>query len=558
MNIPQIQRYSQPASYFEANRCGKLKYHGDGEECQIISSSLLPLKACRDIIEMCEIHAKLLPDGWSGESRSQYRYATTDLEVVLVPVLRDWLKHIDFMAEISRRILWGHGLNILELDDMFVIKYDATVAGKQCELSRHVDAGDVSFMLMLSDSKDFEGGGTSFDILGDHVLSLAQGELLTFDASLYHRGVAITSGLRYLLVGFCIANKVSCGRTGNISLDLEVVEGSHTPLPHLARTWTCLDDAHSLIASARREACCLAELANGKTFWLSMNGGHCLRCSLEALVRQIYELHIPANSSTVSEDAGAEFWVQVCNTHESIPFHFDKDEIESRHGKSPIETWLHPRLSTVTYLSNGGSPTVIFDTVGKQTVKDSTHFRHSPPTQAFVSFPRIGKHLAFSGKLLHGTAPELCTSRTAESPRITLLVNVWTRRRPLGVDIVPSKTVDAMLGGNHYSSSLQTTVNRPLKRRVIGESGSMGAPEICTRSCAFESFPESAEIIDARKFTSGVWGLLAGHIDGAMQRLPLPFLFDLEQRSQRQQGRSDAAFSSNLPTQPSSYLINYS
>ena len=69
---------------------------------------------------------------------------------------------------------------------------------------RHFDGGDVSFMLALSPRSDYDGGGTQFDALANssNILHLDQGDLVLFDANLFHEGVAITRGSRYLLVGF--------------------------------------------------------------------------------------------------------------------------------------------------------------------------------------------------------------------------------------------------------------------------------------------------------------------------------------------------------------------
>ena len=84
---------------------------------------------------------------------------------------------------------------------------------------------------------------------------------------------------------------------------------------------------------------------------------------------------------------GAEYWVQclaAASSHEepgSIPWHYDKDE-----GAMKVSGVVrHPAVATVTYLSTGGVPTVVF---GER--------------QTLVSFPRAGNHLAFAGNFLHG------------------------------------------------------------------------------------------------------------------------------------------------------------
>jgi hypothetical protein len=59
--------------------------------------------------------------------------------------------------------------------------------------------------------------------------------------------------------------------------------------------------------------------------------------------------------------------------------------------------------------------------------------------QAFVSYPRPGKHLAFPGHLLHGAPRDLNTRWRSDGlpKRVTLLVNVWRTRGPTGVKPLP-------------------------------------------------------------------------------------------------------------------------
>ena len=59
---------------------------------------------------------------------------------------------------------------------------------------------------------------------------------------------------------------------------------------------------------------------------------------------------------------------------------------------------------------------------------------------ALVSFPVVGKHIAFNGRLLHG-CPSSCAPRPAaasghdgDTKRVSLLVNVWLNHKPIGVE----------------------------------------------------------------------------------------------------------------------------
>lgn len=59
----------------------------------------------------------------------------------------------------------------------------------------------------------------------------SQGQLLTFDAKLFHRGLPITSGRRYLLVGFCFTTAEAASTPGNLSTSLKLITGEQESGP---------------------------------------------------------------------------------------------------------------------------------------------------------------------------------------------------------------------------------------------------------------------------------------------------------------------------------------
>ena len=122
--------------------------------------------------------------------------------------------------------------------------------------------------------------------------------------------------------------------------------------------------------------------------------------SLAAFAKAVFRFHAPrlglmaSPAEATASSGGAEFWVQCVegpgssssgsssvDEAESIPWHYDKDEGRMR----ATGELRHPPVATVTYLTDGGIPTVVF---GER--------------ETLVSFPRAGNHLAFSGNLLHG------------------------------------------------------------------------------------------------------------------------------------------------------------
>ena len=94
----------------------------------------------------------------------------------------------------------------LQLDDRepHVVKYDVTRKERQ-KLDMHTDKSEWTFLIALSNGcgVDYEGGGTYFECL-DATVHIQRGHALVFPGKLRHCGQKITSGLRFLLVGFLV------------------------------------------------------------------------------------------------------------------------------------------------------------------------------------------------------------------------------------------------------------------------------------------------------------------------------------------------------------------
>ena len=95
---------------------------------------------------------------------------------------------------------------VLQLDDRepHMVKYDVTKKERQ-KLDMHTDKSEWTILISLSSGcgMDFEGGGTYFECL-DATLHVQRGHVLIFPGKLRHCGQRITSGLRFLLVGFLV------------------------------------------------------------------------------------------------------------------------------------------------------------------------------------------------------------------------------------------------------------------------------------------------------------------------------------------------------------------
>ena len=116
----------------------------------------------------------------------------------------------------------------------------------------------------------------------------------------------------------------------------------------------------------------------------------------------VLRFHCARNSGLPSAQVGAEWWVQARDLDDPMGVHFDCDE----ELKGSTGEHLPPFLATVTYLTSAGTPTVILPVAADA----RGHGVCAPPDSradgndaCYASFPVVGKHLAFDGRLLHGT-----------------------------------------------------------------------------------------------------------------------------------------------------------
>ena len=105
----------------------------------------------------------------------------------------------------------------------------------------------------------------------------------------------------------------------------------------------------------------------------------------------------------------------------SLGFHWDEnygENQESESGRTTAKITRRnklPWISTVSYMSDLGAPTVAvpvspFD-IEQSLPKSKEHFENDENelivSEGYVSFPKIGKHMAFNGHYLHGVPAEL-------------------------------------------------------------------------------------------------------------------------------------------------------
>ena len=139
-----------------------------------------------------------------------------------------------------------------------------------------------------------------------------------------------------------------------------------------------------------------------------------------------------------------------------ISWHFDKDE--DLRVMMDGSMWVHPHLSTVTYLTSIGAPTMVVEKrvdLSGQIVDEKEPDGSSSPICGSVSWPRKGKHLCFDGRYLHAAPTDLLEEGAFDKQckfdapsdisekerkvlarrhrRVTLLVNIWLNYKPFNV-----------------------------------------------------------------------------------------------------------------------------
>lgn len=150
---------------------------------------------CNWIIDESEMYAKN-NNGWTTKRHDNY--PTTDLQVEKITNIFPFI--LKSFETINSLIKESYGLSeniLLDINDLFIVKYEYN---NQNYLELHTDGSFITFSILLSNSTDYEGGGTYFD--DGLTVKINQGDLLIHNSRVKHSGLPITMGKRYLLVGF--------------------------------------------------------------------------------------------------------------------------------------------------------------------------------------------------------------------------------------------------------------------------------------------------------------------------------------------------------------------
>jgi len=148
---------------------------------------------------------------------------------------------------------------------------------------------------------------------------------------------------------------------------------------------------------------------------------------------------------------------------DGVQFHWDKDE----EFRIQTQMCIHPHLSTVTYLSDIGAPTLVLD---KRADLDGVLIQNHGDTCGFLSWPKKRKHLSFDGRYLHSAPAELLPEGKFQEQchvpveyannalisrrykRVTFLVNIWINHKPMTVKPFPTGMIDKLSCGKSRST----------------------------------------------------------------------------------------------------------
>lgn len=263
-----------------------------------------------------------------------------------------------------------------------------------------------------------------------------------------------------------------------------------------------------------------------RTFWMPCTGVE-PRCTLERCAMEVFNHHVKPGYVYDPSTSGAEWWVQIRpsppggrykmlvqdakkeektgneklkndeiigNVHSQekrkndnvtspnteneeitdtgICFHWDKDEdLRLLMGG---DMYIHPHISTVTYLTHIGAPTMALNYRVNSFTGEYIAPNEDEYVEGYISWPKKGKHLSFDGRFLHAAPsnfmkkglfekqielPLNCISQinkdksTTEKNkkilkrrhrRVTFLVNIWLNYKPFNVDVFPESMIDKL------------------------------------------------------------------------------------------------------------------
>lgn len=247
------------------------------------------------------------------------------------------------------------------------------------------------------------------------------------------------------------------------------------------------------------------------------------RCLLEALALDIFHTHVNAlklndnsdgNSTFDPERSGVEWWTLVMdaaassddtNSDDDVGMFFDAD-----YGlEDVLPCLIHPHISTITYLTDVGAPTLILQKQSPTPEEDVKTSLEGSITTGFLSYPKVGKQVAFDGRLLHGAPssffPSLNSNKTHSNAllekRVTFLVNIWFNHCPLDAELLSDNLLPKMTPYNHHEIDKPNYKLQSADTPDALESVSIGTTTAATAATVSEPMEPIETILCAHEVT---------------------------------------------------------
>ena len=150
---------------------------------------------CNFIIKETEEYVN--KNGWDKDNFKNY--PTLDLKLSKLTNIHDYFLKYE-LGKIMNYIEKSYCLpneTRFDITDLNIIKYSADL---QTHLDYHKDSSFITFNIALNGKTEYEGGGTYFD--DGLIFNIDKGEMIVHCGNVIHRGLTVTNGVRYILVGF--------------------------------------------------------------------------------------------------------------------------------------------------------------------------------------------------------------------------------------------------------------------------------------------------------------------------------------------------------------------
>lgn len=384
---------------------------------------------CDFIVNECEKIAlknisDAYPTGWMTNRHK--KYPTTDLPLKLIGNLFTPVRNI-LISKLFPIIEEKYNVSkyFLDFNDIFIVKYKDT---EQSELERHKDGSAFSFNILLNHPSNFTGGGTiinqdSKDILVNNT----KGGLVVHSGQTYHQGNLITSGTRYIMVGFISYMKhiadINTNKLLNTQNNIFNNKSDNFNVWNISLKSKCIYE-NLLNCLVDRKDTFLINTTQDKYYLL------------EKFVYDMAMFHFDRlNIKFDPEIHYIEYWWKVENIDNNLlkksnniihNFHTDKDEDLF----NSENTHIYPILSSVTYLNDSFYPTVITNLK----YEEMTNNDYTNENNEFIlSFPKKMKHISFDGSNIHGVCNIMSEDIIDNTERKTIMFNLWEKHSPKNV-----------------------------------------------------------------------------------------------------------------------------